>query len=240
MSKSSMFVSLLLIGMALPACSDDESEGATEASTSGLSEGTSPGGTTMGSGGTSSGTSGASSDATGSTSTTTTGSTSSDSGTSAGSDTSEAPVCNPKDVEEPNNSEQTATQLPNITDEDGAGDWIESILAGDKDEDWFMYKGTDVAFAYVDPTGELYAEMKIRLCVFVECVAGETLPFECSNSIDAVSPEGRMGCCSTSEDAFVSIDLYCDNDGDDNAYVYMRVDRGYADECVPYDIFYHY
>ncbi|MEZ4384107.1 MAG: hypothetical protein R3A79_22430 [Nannocystaceae bacterium] len=149
-------------------------------------------------------------------------------------------MCNPTDVDEPNNSENTATVLPNITDSDGDGDVVESILAGADDEDWFAYRGTDVAFAYVDPTGDLMADMQLRLCIFVECANGPTKPVTCQGSIDAESPDYRQGCCNTGAAPFVSIDLYCDANDDDSAFVFMRVDQGYENICTPYTIEYHF
>ncbi|MDC0668621.1 hypothetical protein [Nannocystis radixulma] len=151
------------------------------------------------------------------------------------------PVCNPVDDLEPNEIEDEAYVLNNITDDDSSGDFVESILAGDVDVDWFAYMGQDVAFAVVDPTSSLAADQEIRLCVFVECADGNTVPFTCVDSIYDESPDGRPGCCDTGVSALVSIDLYCGNDGgDESAYIFMRVDRGHPDECVPYDIDYHF
>lgn len=165
-------------------------------------------------------------------------------GSTEGTDTSgdAPPICNPADDLEPNEIEDGAIVRPNITDEDGAGGLIESILAGDQDVDWFTYMGKDVALAVVDPAGDLSADMSIRLCLFVECTAGTTKPVECANSIYDESPDGRPGCCNSGESAFVSIDLFCDTNGadDESALVFMRVDQGKADLCVPYQIEYHF
>lgn len=213
----------------LVACGDDIS--GSEGDTDAISVGTSSGPTTTGT----SGTTGSSSTTVG---TSTTGGMSSSSSSSGGDS---APVCNPDDSIEPNNTEKTAYQLPNITDEDGAGGLLESILAGDQDKDWYWYKGTDVAFAYVDPTASLATEMSLRLCIFVRCRVGQTPPVECNNSIDATSPDGGLpGCCNTGKEPYVMIDLTCAGDGDDSADVYMRVDQGYPEKCVPYDLEYHF
>lgn len=153
----------------------------------------------------------------------------------------EVPACNPEDDLEPNNIEDMAFVLDNITDNDGSGSLVESILAGDQDVDWFAYMGQDVAFAYVDPAGMLEASMDLRLCLYVECPSGLTPTPTCIDSSYDESPEGRAGCCKTGEGAFVSIDLTCpDGGGDDSAYVFMRVDRGHGDTCVPYDLEYHF
>jgi hypothetical protein len=153
----------------------------------------------------------------------------------------DVPVCNPADDLEPNNSEDSAHFLDNITDEDGSGSLVESILAGDQDVDWYAYMGKDVAFAYVDPTGALATDMSLRLCLFVECAIGATPAPDCINSVYDESPSGFRGCCNTGENAFVSIDLTCGGGGgDDSAFVLMRVDHGVADECVPYDLEYHF
>lgn len=150
-------------------------------------------------------------------------------------------VCNPEDDIEPNNGENEAEKLPNITDDDADGSRIESILAGEGDVDWFAYMGSDVAFAYVDPASGIDADMELRLCLFVECTNGNTKPFTCTDSIYDESPDNTFpGCCNTGGSAFVSIDLYCDAGDDDSAYVFMRVDQGHADVCVPYEITYHF
>lgn len=148
-------------------------------------------------------------------------------------------VCNPADIDEPNDLEELATVLPYITDDDADGGLVESILAGDRDTDWFAYLGTDVAFAIVDPAGDLAADMRLRLCLYAECAEGPTKVAQCMNSSYDETPELRRGCCNTGEHALVGIDVTCSND-DDSAYIFMRVDRGHADLCVPYELDYHY
>lgn len=162
-------------------------------------------------------------------------------GTSA-EETGDTPVvCNPEDALEPNNIEDDAHKLPNITDEDAAGASVTSILAGSGDVDWFAYMGSDVAFAVVDPAGLLDADMELRLCLFVECTNGPTMPFTCLDSVYDESPELTLpGCCNTGGSTYVSIDLYCDAAGDESAYIFMRVDHGRDDICVPYEITYHF
>lgn len=151
------------------------------------------------------------------------------------------PVCNPQDDLEPNDGEDVAYMLNNIDDMDGSGSLVDSILAGAEDVDWLAYMGKDVALAFVDPAGMLETDMELRLCLFVECLIGFTAMPTCTDSIYEESPEGRVGCCNTGQDAFVSIDLTCtQGDGDDSALVLMRVDRGSTDVCVPYDLEYHF
>lgn len=150
-------------------------------------------------------------------------------------------VCNPADDFEPNDFEDEAKPVPNITDEDSAGEHLESILAGERDVDWFAYMGSDTALAYVDPASGIDADMEVRLCLFAECVNGPTKPFTCLDSIYDESPELTLpGCCNTGGSTAVSIDLYCDAGGDESAYIFMRVDQGTADICVPYEITYHF
>ncbi len=149
-------------------------------------------------------------------------------------------TCNPEDQHEPNNVEDEAKTLPNITDDDSAGGLIESILAGKDDVDWFAYMGSDVAFAYVDPAGGLDADMELQLCLFVSCLTGPNPSLDCTGAIYDESPELLLpGCCNVGGSTFVSIDLDCVGD-DDSAYVFMRVDQGHDDICVPYEITYHF
>lgn len=154
----------------------------------------------------------------------------------------EVPDCNPADDLEPNNTESQAHVLNNVTDQDTDGSLVASILAGDQDVDWFAYMGSDVAFAYVDPTGFIDADDDVRLCLYVECMIGYTPPPDCINSVYDESPEeGLVGCCDVGGDAFVSIDLTCvAGEGDDSAWVFMKVDRGTPDVCVHYDLEYHF
>ena len=85
------------------------------------------------------------------------------------------------------------------------------------------------------------ADMELRLCIFVECENGPTKPVTCQGSIDAESPDYYYpGCCNSGTAPFVSVDLYCDAHDDGSAFVFMRVDRGYADICTPYTIEYHF
>lgn len=155
---------------------------------------------------------------------------------------SEEPLeCNPVDSQEPNDDEDLAMFLPNINDNDGSGNSFESILAGEHDVDWFAYMGEDVAFAYVDPTGNLSADMDLRLCIFVECLNGPTIKPNCDQSIYDETPSNSFpGCCNTGTNASVAIDLYCNAGDDDSAYVFIRIDRGHSDICVPYTVGYHF
>ena len=149
-------------------------------------------------------------------------------------------ICNPADSHEPNNVEDEAKKVPNITDDDSAGGIIESILAGQDDVDWFAYMGSDVAFAYVDPAGGLDADMELQLCLFVSCLTGPNPSLGCPGAIYDESPDYLLpGCCNVGGSTFVSIDLDCVGD-DDSAYVFMRVDQGHDDICVPYEITYHF
>jgi len=147
--------------------------------------------------------------------------------------------CNPPDELEFNDDEEGASVLPPITDDDSDGSSVDSILSGDLDQDWFVYKGVDVAFAYVDPSGILTSDKELRLCLFVDCLADQTPKPNCFNTSSNTSPEGRLGCCAQGMGAVVSIDLECPG-GDDDAIVYMRIDQGYEDACVPYSLKYHY
>lgn len=152
-------------------------------------------------------------------------------------------VCNPPDLLEPHDSERDALVLMSITDDDNEEGLVKSILGGAGDVDWFTFTGSDFFGAYVLPTGDLEADMSLRLCIYVECMGTSTDAFTCHGSVDDVSPELRRGCCVTGPDAAVAIDLYCGGDGplgSEDAQVYLRVDQGYTDLCVHYDLAYHY
>lgn len=146
---------------------------------------------------------------------------------------------------EPNETESTAYWLSAdpIDDCDGSGDHVSGVLSGADDVDWFVYPGNDALWpvCIVNPTRELDAsEADLRLCVFFQCLAGET-QLSCPGGTTAVtSPEARPGCCSN--DGFEVNSIGCGGTFDDDTYVFIRVDQpgATAATCSEYVVTYHY
>jgi hypothetical protein len=174
-------------------------------------------------------TTGTTTEATTTTTTTTTATT-----TSTGSGGS--PTCIDTGPGEPNDTEGDATFLGNIDDCDTSGGSIKGTLAGD-DVDWYSYGGTDASFCTVDPTRSVTAQAAIRVCKFVKCDSGDEDLICPAGTTAENSPSGKPGCCSTS-DFVISPD--CDGPASDNMTIYIRLTKQPADNCVPYDLSYHY
>ncbi len=140
------------------------------------------------------------------------------------------------DIYEPNNTEDAASDLGMITDDDGEAVTITGVLEGDE-VDWFTYLGEDEFLATVDPARMLTTAGALRMCKFVECETGLFgTDVACpEGTVSSMSPGGRPGCCG--DDSF-EIDLGCEST-DDSARVYIRFDQGLGD-CTQYTLEYHY
>ncbi|MBW2453903.1 MAG: hypothetical protein JRI68_05315 [Deltaproteobacteria bacterium] len=215
---------LLVVPPVVIACSsaepDDEGDGA--------------GGLVNGGGGT-----GAWTTTTSTSSSTTTSSSSSSTSSTSG----QGGACPDLGLGEANQTEDTAFKLKAeaISDNDGDGDTISGTIAGGADIDWFYYEGNDKPIYVVNPTRGLSSDFSgLRLCVFFQCLNGDTL-FTCPQSTTpATSPHNREGCCGTA--GFEVEDLDCTGTWDEHAYVYIRVDdpNGATDTCADYVVSYHY
>lgn len=145
-----------------------------------------------------------------------------------------------------NDTEATATALESAPLGDCAPqEAVSGLLKGADDVDWYYYQGMDDT-CIVNPR-QLVAEAsgEVRLCMFLECVdtAGAT-EFSCpAPTTEAMSPDGRAGCCVTGLDGdFEITDLNCTAGNDESAHVYLRVDDPAATEstCTTYGLRYNY
>lgn len=142
---------------------------------------------------------------------------------------------------EPNDDEQQAWNLGNISDDDGDQDSISGVSDGAFDPDWYKFHGTDTSFKVVDPTRSLTASAPLRLCKFFNCDNGEQASFTCpSGTAAANSPDGRPGCCSMG--GFAIDDFSCGGSSfnSDNATVFIRIDNPQNNPCPTYTLTYHY
>jgi len=138
-------------------------------------------------------------------------------------------IC-PDTSAEPNGSEDHATYLGGIDDCNGDGSSVTGILSAN-DADWFRYKGNDTFFCDVDPSATVTANGDYRLCAFASC--GVKCP---SGTSHATSPGGRQGCCASNS---FKIEVNCPGI-DDDATVYLRLDKPGEERCVKYTLSYHY
>ncbi|MEM6788062.1 MAG: hypothetical protein AAF715_11145 [Myxococcota bacterium] len=149
--------------------------------------------------------------------------------------------CVDNGVGEPNESEGTAWPLSGvpIEDCDGDGGMVSGTL-GPGDFDWFTYEGDDVFMCVVDPTRSFTSSGPLRLCKFVACTdPNATTTFTCpSGTVDAQSAGGRAGCCGMA--GFEIDDLDCTGTLDENAEVWVRIDRPSGTGCDSYTLSYHY
>jgi hypothetical protein len=82
------------------------------------------------------------------------------------------------------------------------------------------------------------ADSGFRLCVFVLCPDGTSLP-ACAAGNLTTSPVGLVGCCTTAPGQVIA-DHECVGTvtDDDSADVYVRIDQ--ASACVDYTVDYHF
>lgn len=143
-------------------------------------------------------------------------------------------VC-PGDLEPGDDGEETATNVGDITDDDGEQFTVSGVLSGSGDVDWYTYHAKDT-FGYIaEPTLKL-VEGTQRMCQFLVCDEGGaalttvTCP---DGSKFAISPMLRPGCCAST--SFTIGDFNCKGQ-DESATVWIRVDQPEVDECSNYEL----
>ncbi len=213
------FLVVVAIGLCLiPSCvveeetrdrfDDDDGGGGVTSSSSGLGGSTS---TSSGTGGTTS--------------------TSSSSTSSSTSSSSSGTAC-PDPYDEPNDTENTATDLGTISDCDSSGGQAIGVLSGD-DEDWYTYYGTDGS-CVVDAAVSIVADGQVRVCQYIDCTE---LTLDCpQDTSPATSPNGRAGCCS---ELPFELGFNCSGLWED-ADVYISIDKPGSFPCVSYTLDYHF
>jgi len=152
-------------------------------------------------------------------------------------DTGIPPLTCSGEIDEPNESEILATPLGTIDDCDSSGSDVAAVSSGTGDVDWMVFHGTDTFGCSVDPTVQIDAPSS-RLCAFALCAKGTTTIQNCGIGTPAVSPGGTHGCCTTSTQS-MKLQIACSG-SDDSAAMYIRVDQPTSNQCVPYDVTYHY
>ena len=149
------------------------------------------------------------------------------------------PLVCPNEMWEPNDTQVTATQLPAIDDCDSSGSSLTGVASGMGDTDWMHFYGTDSVLCLVDPTVQIDAP-GLRVCLFVICPEGVTTIESCGIGTPDTSPAETPGCC-TDTTSSMTVQISCGTTGtDDSADVYIRVDQPNGNQCVPYDVSYHF
>ncbi len=138
------------------------------------------------------------------------------------------------DPDEPHDTESTSLYLGAIDDCDSSGSSVDGVLDGTGDVDWFTFWGNDVSGCVVDPFASTTAN--VRLCVYAECASAQV---SCGAGSIAASPLGSLPGCCLSGGGQLPVSLGC-NGLDDSAMVYIRVDQPAQNQCLSYNVAYHY
>lgn len=152
-------------------------------------------------------------------------------GGDAGTD---APSC-VDPLNEPNESENDATEVDDTNDCDGTHTET-GILTPGGDVDWYHFDGTDNLLSCTPNPKVSVNKNGVRVCVFAQCTSGTT-QVVCAQGTAQKSPANRDGCCATGGTA--EITLACSGLGADDADVYIRVDQP-GNACVDYQVTYSY
>ena len=234
---------LMLLSLAMNACSQDSSE-TTEApqSTSGSSGGStavsssltsSESSTTMVTGGAvtlTSASEGVASDGSEGTALTTEAST---------SEVSTGPQQGCADIHDAPDSEYDAVKMATLSCPSEV-EVFEGVLKGSEDSDWFAYdavQGPD-ACSSSRATVSADADSDLRVCIFPRCdfLNDTETYYNCQGLDDESSPGGRPGCCYVNQ---VSVIIEC-LDAPAEAEVLVRVDSALPGSCVNYNLSYSY
>lgn len=226
-----LLLASVLVGGAFGACGGDETRERFGDDESATTSTTTTATTVSGAGGAGASVSSSGVITTAGPSTATTGTTSSGTTASASSSSSGTPCVD--DGPEPNNSEATATDLGELGDCVGEAT-VGGVLAGN-DVDWYTYFGTN-GVCFAEPFRSIVADGTVRICKFVEC---PDLELECPEGTTAeTSPAGREGCCATTE---FELSYDCSGfGGDEDADIFIRLDKPPAFDCVKYTLTYYY
>lgn len=145
--------------------------------------------------------------------------------------------CKAQVDEEPNDDEDSAVSLPELS----CDMVVETSGTVDlSDEDWYAYHGVDdgncpsntIAIMNTDPT--------LEVCMFFECDGAAPENVACApGSQDAVSPDGREGCCGNGNVEFST--MACLGAApSDSGTVYIQVRGPDEPACVAYDLGYRF
>lgn len=146
-------------------------------------------------------------------------------------------ACEDETNTEDNDTQLTAHDLGNITDNDSTGDSICPVLDGADDVDWYRYFGDDVFPNVVDPTRVVASDFNARLCVYFDCAGNNSTSVSCNaDEVADVAPGGQKGCCGMGN---VAPKLNCSG-LDDAADVWIKVENVDMLACVPYRLDYHF
>lgn len=172
---------------------------------------------------------------------TATSSTTGTTGTTAPDDTTTTGDACPDPGPEPNDIEADAVDLGEQTCNDDPREFT-GVLDGPADADWYRYHGVlkdcdGIFLPDPDAAHVLKAAAPVRLCVFATCDEGD-LELDCEGPpTQAVSPDGRPGCCNTGD---VTFTVSCEDSDNENAQVFVRLDKAPADACIDYTVTYSY
>jgi len=137
-----------------------------------------------------------------------------------------------------NDTKAGAYDLGTIGDSDGDGGQVTGNLREPGDVDWYTYAGEDNLGSSVDPFRQV-AGPGLRVCMFVECIEGDT-EFDCPSDTLATSEGGIPGCCWNGTQEVNIGGFNCNGPISDDANVYMKIEHPDGPGCESYTINYHY
>lgn len=145
--------------------------------------------------------------------------------------------CEARDDAEPNDSEDTAVMLPELN----CDMVVETSGHVDlSDEDWYAYHGVDDGNCPTNTIALMNTDPALDVCMFFECDGAAPENVSCApGSQDAVSPNGRVGCCGTGNVEFNT--MACLGAApSDTGTVYIQVQGPDEPACVAYDLGYRF
>lgn len=142
------------------------------------------------------------------------------------------PSCEPLDVD-PHGDESSAIGLGELGCDDNLDLGVAATIEGPQ-VDWYRFAGNEQGFCGEEPSASVSADEPLSVCVFIECQNGGDASRDCGGgSVDASSPEGRVGCCG--ENSALITDYGCTGWGGDDLDVYVAVGSE-AEVCLDYGL----
>ena len=144
--------------------------------------------------------------------------------------------CEDRPDAEPNDDEASAIELGDhdcgvLAEMQGAAD--------NTDIDWWTYDGIDDGMCGEDTIVIINADQDLDVCMYFECEMGNAQVVCAAASTEAISPDGRPGCCGSGSTQYTTTSCL-GAAVSDSGTIYMSVAGPEDPVCVPYDIAYRF
>lgn len=148
------------------------------------------------------------------------------------------PNCPNDSYGESNDTQAMAYDFGTLNDPDMNVHDVCAVLSGPTDVDWYTYMGHDTLSGLVNPYQYFSNGTKARVCTFFKCNSQNTFLTCPGNTEPSTGPNGEKGCCGY--EPYQVDQLGCDGNFNDDARVWIRVDKPEASACTPYFLRFHY